>query len=951
MILYKPNRLAPAYQDANGRYTSDATMALNSFLNEGNVRTRWYDGRGNYYIDYEDAFNNMKVVNTFDIAFYEVEDVYGKKVLINPLNKQDQVKLKEIAFDWLFNNNTNKVSPFKLVALKPTEKKTRDASKIVYNSNDTISLDFDLKQQLNAFYQKILNHLLDYMYDWVKDYILNHNVLRARIFLKPQLFLKRDPFHLVGFSNKYKNQDQTFLGWTFSSSNWNKYSWIDSIDNLSLQDFEFINGVFSKGYNFRDVFKVEQTKYVCDRLAWDYTPAYQEAEIKNTQIAKKVKDILPCFKEPNLLIAKFFDENHYKIPGYKLRYAGKNISGILDVPTEDFNTLNRSILTFGVVPYISTKNANLIKQGLKQVAFEGANNFLECSVKLAYEELSKSTTKEQMQLFDYLSHTNFFKNPNNIDYNFIQVNINNQMGYNQKVDLKTFIENQFNTIAENEHFNMGNSFNGDYGEYQPVLSNILTDQNVREEYFPNGLKADPNVDAYVYSGYGVTNAALCQDAFDWLDSEYYFSDRNNSYRNKYSSNPLSSSIANSFKGLQSGRGSIGLFERDTFLSDKINAGNNIIHAEKNWSLVRNNFLKQFVNMGIQNDISSQIETPLINDDFVNNQTNNGFFVMYNDAPLYQVSFNDTKKALGRSMEQADVFALLSNYFDKSSNQISPALKNTMKNSIDKYFFNVSSKSQQNYDSSFSINPTDFNLSVHSDGVVDNALEPINSFNESLNLGVQTNLCGLKDSLGLYNKRISDLGNVEFLSTESDKLMDDNVNEAVKLYDESIAGISREKQMKFCKALESSQFINPSFTNIDFSSELAFNNEEYKQLVDKYLQFNVPIKINFMDLGNNVERISATRPFPICGAPQFVDSIQMVLSNSKRAYRINPDEEFIMYRTDKMVDNKFVQIKLRNNVFCLYTVSFNNKEYTYEDRGSAINDITEYIRNNSYVLKE
>ncbi len=120
MILYEPNRLAPAYQDANGRYTSDATMALNSFLNEGNVRTRWYDGRGNYYIDYEDAFNNMKVVNTFDIAFYEVEDVYGKKVLINPLNKQDQVKLKEIAFDWLFNNNTNKVSSllFKIIKLK-----------------------------------------------------------------------------------------------------------------------------------------------------------------------------------------------------------------------------------------------------------------------------------------------------------------------------------------------------------------------------------------------------------------------------------------------------------------------------------------------------------------------------------------------------------------------------------------------------------------------------------------------------------------------------------------------------------------------------------------------------------------------------------------------------------------------------------------------------------------
>ena len=127
--------------DANGRYTNDYDKALNSFVNASTLVANYYDYKGNYFLDEEDAKYSMNSFGSMGIAYYEIEDYQGNKVKINSLNTDDIKTFKKIAYDWIVNkDNTNSgPSPFALKLVGKDDNEVKTTTPTYSKSNEVTS--------------------------------------------------------------------------------------------------------------------------------------------------------------------------------------------------------------------------------------------------------------------------------------------------------------------------------------------------------------------------------------------------------------------------------------------------------------------------------------------------------------------------------------------------------------------------------------------------------------------------------------------------------------------------------------------------------------------------------------------------------------------------------------------------------------------------------------------
>ena len=132
---YDISKMYQAFMDANGRYTNDYNQALSSFVNIANLVSMFYDFKGNFFIDQDDAKSSMGAFTSMGLVFYNIIDYLGQNHKINPLNKKDQLKLKKIALDFLQQKNidSNINNPFKLEVIRKQNINTKQIGDEIYS--------------------------------------------------------------------------------------------------------------------------------------------------------------------------------------------------------------------------------------------------------------------------------------------------------------------------------------------------------------------------------------------------------------------------------------------------------------------------------------------------------------------------------------------------------------------------------------------------------------------------------------------------------------------------------------------------------------------------------------------------------------------------------------------------------------------------------------------------
>ncbi|MDE5553488.1 MAG: hypothetical protein K2I67_02970, partial [Malacoplasma sp.] len=160
---YDISKLSKVYQTASGKYVDNYQEAKNSYVNNALVTEAYDDLNGNIFHNENDALNSLRShTKGVPVPYYEVEDSNNNKVKINPLNKDDIDKFKEIAAAQILNPTNDK---FKLDLYLKDENgnfvKHNDQNSEIYQSDENAKNVMDaIKDEFwNAFTEEFRNVL------------------------------------------------------------------------------------------------------------------------------------------------------------------------------------------------------------------------------------------------------------------------------------------------------------------------------------------------------------------------------------------------------------------------------------------------------------------------------------------------------------------------------------------------------------------------------------------------------------------------------------------------------------------------------------------------------------------------------------------------------------------------------------------------------------------------
>jgi hypothetical protein len=155
---FDQNKISSAYVNAFGGYEQDFNKAKKSFVNEGLVKYKYQDTKGVLHSSYSEAQREiLKGIKVDETVFYEVYDQKENKTIkINPLNKDDINKMKEITLanaKEQVKDPNNKANTFGMMPMLNIAKNKDDGNFVALS--DTSWLNNLFTKKISDFYKEI----------------------------------------------------------------------------------------------------------------------------------------------------------------------------------------------------------------------------------------------------------------------------------------------------------------------------------------------------------------------------------------------------------------------------------------------------------------------------------------------------------------------------------------------------------------------------------------------------------------------------------------------------------------------------------------------------------------------------------------------------------------------------------------------------------------------------
>ncbi len=925
---YDLKKLSHAYQDANGRLTNNYDKALESFINVANLVPMFFDYKGNYFVDEQDAKNSMGIFQSMGLTYYEIQDINGQMIKINPLNKQDQLKLKEIAIAYLQNDSSNN-SPFKLIAIE------KQSSNIKSSQNNDSYHQSDIYINETNGYKTILNKVIekirDKLIDKLLEYISENKVIKTRIYIKPYS-LNRDDLRQYEKPYSY-----WILDWKFS----NDKHYIDSRP-LNLSEYQRLLDIFTNRNIFDDYYDF---KYDRDH-GWGanagFRPMYEYAQLKNNSNAKFLQD---CFINQSININKQKTYVHPNSENSANRMVYARILSSSDKYTAglgpDYKTNNT--LSFGVVPFIDDDNITDSSNN-RENTIKDINDYLINSIK-------DSDTQRNLiiETINEIERESAFSK-NNDSTSILKIIKTLKASYSDPLEyfkVKDEKSNQYINIFSYLIQSVNN-------EKKKV--NLLCKEIKDRSASNSGLnkQAVPYFNNEIKNNLGIsTHDNLDYNLYDSIDYVYLNYAQELKDNNK---NLLSTLIKdNSVEDWNLALASFGYYEKGSY------NGKN-----------RNNMLSNF--SGI--DLSSILDKIKIdnNNNIIDTSLNIftkkaastfDYFITYNNMPLYQLNenimFNQNIVNFNRDIDfEKYLHAIYYKQLDNLNDIININSSSDVE-LLDQLLINVSNRlnfdtnkdnlifSDYYFSETKSKNDPILKITNNKLTLKNNNLYKPTSIHLPENIVNKNILTGIKAIVDIYNygyerlKLNSSSGNHSIL--EQKQINNKNINNIVVLYD-SIKNNNQVsfkfKNLCYAEVIESASNLNLSLSNPDNKNLFATNLKELSDVKARLSVFKNPAKMYLVYVGPNLINIPSSSNIDTSGNPGFIDSPELVLQNAMRSYKLLPNTDYVMYNIE---NDSYVA--LRNNVFNLYSILLNNNKYYFYNSNYALQELTNYIKMNSY----